>query len=276
MRRATAIASRITLRFGFGNWRTRCPGVKKRRIQRRRHVIRFVVIREAGNQQLIAEALRVILAAKQHKYPPYFRIWVDNDLTSRRNRMHHLPVKLAAIAIHAGVHPVQHFHSYQGPAWQDVHFVWIRRIQAGLQIKCQHRSRSRMNRFDTRFSPLRYSSEHTHKAQKYRAETMHGLGPFFFKNSFTTKTSLDLRGNAVNAISSPRHAIINLDAEKHSRATRHDHVIFIFSGQLAARLRHPPSLLALSSFCEGCSFLCVLRVKSFSFRRPISPTPQSC
>jgi hypothetical protein len=60
-----------------------------------------------------------------------------------------------------------------------------------------------MNRLDVCGLPARCACEHTHGAQKYQAETMHGLGPTFFKGSLTTKISLDLRARTVNAKSEP-------------------------------------------------------------------------
>jgi hypothetical protein len=176
------ISSRITLVFSFGIWRSRRASIKKRSVQRCSQIISFCVIGHARDQQLVTETLWMILASEQYKNPPHLRFRMDDDLASRRNRVHHLAVKFAAIAIHARVHPIQHFHSNHGPARQDVHFVSIRWIQPRLHVKRQHRPELRMNRLDVRSLPARCSSAHTHGTQKYQAETMHGLGPSFSRN----------------------------------------------------------------------------------------------
>src|SRR5882724_4566615 len=99
---------------------------------------------------------------------------MNNDLISRGNRIHDLAVKYAAVAIHSRVHPIQHFHSNYCSTGQDIHFVSICRIQAGLQVKCQHGSQLRMNRLEARTLSASRSREHTHGTQKYYSVKTHG------------------------------------------------------------------------------------------------------
>jgi hypothetical protein len=97
-----------------------------------------------------------------------------------------------------------------------------------------------MNWLDVRILTTRRSSAHTHKAQKYHAETMHELGLSFFKYSSTTKFSLGLRSHAVNAKSAPRHANINLVAGKQPMVRQNERCNFYISAQRTAG--HPSSL----------------------------------